>query len=203
MASGPVSPFRRERSSLVRLLLLRCCRSSSGCIVSYVPAVWHPQMLITNAGAVDYLRARHADGRTRAFNDAVADGSTAGKKNLREGVPANPIYLPAPHEVVARILHLLHHAARKSQTGNWLHESLWHSIQIIFWGFLISSLVGVPLGVLCGDLCGVVASERALHRVLPLSCRRRPSARSPSPSSASMTVRRSPSSSSALCFSRS
>jgi NitT/TauT family transport system permease protein len=35
-------------------------------------------------------------------------------------------------------------------TASWLHESLWHSIQIIFWGFLISSLIGVPLGILAG-----------------------------------------------------
>lgn len=32
----------------------------------------------------------------------------------------------------------------------WLHESLWHSCQIIFWGFLVSAVVGVPLGILCG-----------------------------------------------------
>jgi ABC-type nitrate/sulfonate/bicarbonate transport system permease component len=32
----------------------------------------------------------------------------------------------------------------------WLHESLWHSCQIIFWGFLLSAVVGVPLGILCG-----------------------------------------------------
>jgi len=31
-----------------------------------------------------------------------------------------------------------------------LHESLWHSIQIIVWGFLLSSAIGVPLGILCG-----------------------------------------------------
>ena len=34
----------------------------------------------------------------------------------------------------------------------WLHQSLWHSIQVIFWGFLLSSLIGVPLGILCGAL---------------------------------------------------
>jgi NitT/TauT family transport system permease protein len=34
----------------------------------------------------------------------------------------------------------------------WLHQSLWHSIQVIFWGFLFSSLLGVPLGILCGAL---------------------------------------------------
>ena len=65
------------------------------------------------------------------------------------GVPANPIYLPAPHEVAARFLHVVHHAAGRAGRP-WLHQSLWHSIQIIFWGFMISSVIGVPLGVLCG-----------------------------------------------------
>ena len=32
----------------------------------------------------------------------------------------------------------------------WLHESLWLSIKTIFLGFLVSSLIGVPLGILCG-----------------------------------------------------
>jgi NitT/TauT family transport system permease protein len=31
-----------------------------------------------------------------------------------------------------------------------LHESLGHSIRTIFWGFFLSSLLGVPLGILCG-----------------------------------------------------
>jgi NitT/TauT family transport system permease protein len=39
--------------------------------------------------------------------------------------------------------------------GQWLHESLWHSIQIIFWGFVASSIVGVPLGILCGTFSAV------------------------------------------------
>jgi NitT/TauT family transport system permease protein len=32
----------------------------------------------------------------------------------------------------------------------WLHQSLWHSISIIFWGFTASALIGVPVGILCG-----------------------------------------------------
>jgi len=32
-----------------------------------------------------------------------------------------------------------------------LHESLWLSIQTIFWGFVVSSAIGVPLGILCGS----------------------------------------------------
>jgi len=31
-----------------------------------------------------------------------------------------------------------------------LHESLWSSIQVIFWGFVLSSVIGVPLGILAG-----------------------------------------------------
>jgi NitT/TauT family transport system permease protein len=51
----------------------------------------------------------------------------------------------------------------------WLHQSLWHSIQIIFWGFLLeSSLVGVPLGILCGTYRRLFQAHRALHRIFPL-----------------------------------
>ena len=38
---------------------------------------------------------------------------------------------------------------------SWLHQSLWHSIQIIFWGFMLSSVIGVPLGILCGTFAAV------------------------------------------------
>ena len=39
--------------------------------------------------------------------------------------------------------------------AKWLHESLWHSITIIFWGFVASSIIGVPLGILCGTYSAV------------------------------------------------
>jgi len=38
----------------------------------------------------------------------------------------------------------------KRRSEQWLHESLWHSITIIFWGFTLSSIFGIPLGILCG-----------------------------------------------------
>ena len=54
--------------------------------------------------------ARHAHGQGR-----VRRGSGRTRRSSRrpqpEGVPANPIYLPAPHEVVARVLHRVHDAA--------------------------------------------------------------------------------------------
>ena len=83
-----------------------------------------------------------------AFEDEVADAGNDDKAPP-EGYPANPIYLPAPHEV-AMALYTAFTTPPVSQDGQWLHQSLWHSIQIIFWGFVISSAIGVPLGVLCG-----------------------------------------------------
>jgi NitT/TauT family transport system permease protein len=68
---------------------------------------------------------------------------------LPQGIPANPIYLPAPHEV-AKAFYTASTKEPEQKDLPWLHESLWHSITIIFWGFLISSLIGVPLGILSG-----------------------------------------------------
>jgi len=66
-----------------------------------------------------------------------------------QGNPANPIYLPAPHEV-AIAFYTAFTTEPKRRNEKWLHESLWDSIQVIFWGFLISSIFGVPLGILAG-----------------------------------------------------
>jgi NitT/TauT family transport system permease protein len=65
------------------------------------------------------------------------------------GRPANPIYLPAPDQV-ARAFYTAFTTRPETRDGVWLHQSLWHSIQVIFWGFVISSAAGVPLGILCG-----------------------------------------------------
>src|SRR5690606_6329617 len=65
-----------------------------------------------------------------------------------------PIYLPAPHEV-ATAFYTAFAEAPAMRSQQWLHESLWHSIQIIFWGFVLSSIVGVPIGILCGTYSAV------------------------------------------------
>jgi NitT/TauT family transport system permease protein len=67
------------------------------------------------------------------------------------GVRANPVFLPAPH-MVARALVTGFTTPPARPEEPWLHQALWHSITIIFWGFFVSSLVGVPLGILCGAL---------------------------------------------------
>lgn len=117
------------------------------CAVSYLPFVWHPLVAVTEPGGVDYFEPGM---RVEAgvFADEVKAMQEAGLA-LPQGEPANPVYLPAPHEV-AKAFYTGFTTPPEQKDAPWLHQSLWHSMQIIFWGFLISSLIGVPLGILCG-----------------------------------------------------
>jgi NitT/TauT family transport system permease protein len=117
------------------------------CLVSYVPFVWHSKVQIEAPGAVDYFQSGILVDR-EDFDQQTALMKEQGKA-VPSGKPANPIYLPAPHEV-AKALYGAFTTAPQQKGGPWLHESLWHSIQVIFWGFMISSVVGVPLGILAG-----------------------------------------------------
>jgi NitT/TauT family transport system permease protein len=117
------------------------------CIVSYVPSVWHPLVKITDPGSVDYLQVEMRMPRADFANEAGE--ALREHRAPPQGTPANPVYLPAPDEVIAAF-YTSFTMPPPTQDGEWLHQSLWHSIQIIFWGFVISSLIGVPLGVLCG-----------------------------------------------------
>ena len=121
------------------------------CVVSYVPFVWHPQVLIIDPGSADYLQPGMRMDK-RAFADAVREAEDD-RKDPPKGVASNPIYLPAPHEVAAS-LYTAFITPPATQDGPWLHQSLWHSIQVIFWGFVISSILGVPIGILCGTYAG-------------------------------------------------
>jgi NitT/TauT family transport system permease protein len=117
------------------------------CVVSYVPEIWHPLIRITDPGSSDYLQV---DMRMPKADFAAEVASAKAENRMPPaGVPANPVYLPSPGEV-AEAFYTSFTTPPATQDGAWLHESLWHSIQIIFWGFVISSLVGVPIGVLCG-----------------------------------------------------
>jgi NitT/TauT family transport system permease protein len=117
------------------------------CVISYAPTVWHPQVLISDPGSVDYLQVDMRLNRVD-FDREVADAQKA-KRAVPSGTPSNPIYLPAPDEV-AKAFFTSFTTPPQTSDGEWLHQSLWHSIQVIFWGFFISSLIGVPLGILCG-----------------------------------------------------
>lgn len=117
------------------------------CLVSYVPFIWHPKVMVDNPGGVDYFATGMLVDRAE-FSDQAHQMEQGGLAPPT-GKPANPIYLPAPHEV-ARALYTGFTTAPEQRDAPWLHQSLWHSIQVIFWGFVISSLFGVPLGILCG-----------------------------------------------------
>jgi len=137
--SWPNRLLRRAGSFAVPVLIW--------CLVSYVPGIWHSQVEITDPGSVSYLevgthleRADFARERTAALAENRAPPA---------GLAANPVYLPAPHEVL-KAFFTAFATPPATKDGPWLHQSLWHSIQVIFWGFVISSLFGVPLGILCG-----------------------------------------------------
>ncbi len=120
--------------------------------VSYTPFLWHPKMEIVDPGDVSYFKENMLVDR-EVFDKELAKVEENGKA-LPTGNRANPIYLPAPHEVAkAFVTSFTTEPQRRSE--KWLHESLWHSITVIFWGFVLSSLVGVPLGVLCGTYAAV------------------------------------------------
>ena len=121
------------------------------CAVSYVPWIWHPMVEISDPGSVSYLKPGMRMDR-KAFAREVETAEKNGAPPP-QGRPANPVYLPAPHQVAAA-LYTSFTAEPRTRDGVWLHESLWHSIQIIFWGFTLSSLIGVPLGILCGAYSG-------------------------------------------------
>ncbi len=120
--------------------------------VSYVPFLWHPKVVVIDPGDVSYFKVDMLVDR-EVFKKESLKVEAAGK-TLPTGKRANPIYLPAPHEVAkAFVTSFTTEPQRRSE--QWLHESLWHSITIIFWGFILSSLVGVPIGVLCGTYAAV------------------------------------------------
>ena len=115
--------------------------------VAYVPWIWHPQMSITDPGGVDYFEVgmlvdREVFAEENAY--AVEQGGAAAR-----GAPANPVYFRAPGEV-AQALFTAFKTPPLRRGNPWLHESVLHSMRVIFYGFFFSAIIGVPLGILCG-----------------------------------------------------
>lgn len=120
--------------------------------VSYVPFIWHPDMLISDPGDVDYFQIGMRVDKSVFAKEAEAQKAAGGA--LPVGSLCNPVYLPSPG-AVAVAFYTSFTTPPVDQNGLWLHQSLWQSIQTIFWGFVISSIIGVPLGILCGAHSGV------------------------------------------------
>jgi len=145
---GELSPRRRAGLALASFLGPLALWS----IVSYVPFVWHPMIRVVDAGDAAWFSTGELVERD-AFADENARIRGEGG-HLAAGVRANPVFLPPPHAVMrAMVTGFTTPPARPEEP--WLHQALWHSITVIFWGFAVSSLVGVPLGILCGALPSV------------------------------------------------
>ncbi|MBO1923773.1 ABC transporter permease [Thiomicrorhabdus sp. 6S3-12] len=122
------------------------------CLFSYAPFLWHPQVEITQSGGVSYFREGTLVDKEvfqKVVDKKVAENPGIDVSELPQGIPSNPVYLPAPHEV-ATAFYTAFTTPPKRSNEPWLHESLWHSIQVIAWGFFWAMLFGVPLGVLAG-----------------------------------------------------
>jgi len=141
------------RASLVAGVLAFFLPLLAWCVVSYVPFVWHPLVHVSDAGDVN-VPGEHS----YVAVDQLIELDVFEKRNQElakahakrvVGERANPVFLPAPHEV-ARAFYTAFTTPPLRRGDYWLHESLWQSCQVIFWGFLYSALLGLPLGILCG-----------------------------------------------------
>jgi len=116
-------------------------------LVSYVPFIWHSEIRITEAGEDDDYPVGQQLTPVE-FELYNRQQSAKGEKPI-QGERANPQFLPAPHEVATAFYTALASAPFFKDVP-WLHQSLWHSCRIIFWGFVLSAVIGLPLGILCG-----------------------------------------------------
>jgi len=69
-------------------------------------------------------------------------------KLIPQGRPANPVYLPAPDEVLRAGLRDFTADAPDGELT--MLQRYQRSLGIILWGFFWSCLIGIPVGILCG-----------------------------------------------------
>lgn len=69
-------------------------------------------------------------------------------KIVPQGKPANPVYLPAPHEVIRAGMRDF--SAEVPDGELTMGDRYRKSLRVIFMGFLWACAVGIPLGILCG-----------------------------------------------------
>ncbi len=135
---------RRERGLRVWSFLLPLVLWGA---ISYLPFIWHPDMLVSDAGGSFYF------GEDDRVDKAIFKQENASLleqgEALMVGKPVNPVYLPAPHRVAVALVNAFKTPPRRDGDP-WFHQSVLHSVRVVFQGFLLSSLFGIPLGILCG-----------------------------------------------------
>ncbi|MBK8804659.1 MAG: ABC transporter permease subunit [Fibrobacteres bacterium] len=139
----------RSRTRRVLWILSFLVPVLTWCAVSYVPWIWHPQVEVADAGDVTWFTPGMRIDRAGFEKANRIVEASHGK--LATGTVANPVFLPAPHQVLVA-LYTSFVTPPRLKEERWLHQELWRSIQVILWGFLLSSLVGLPLGLLCGGM---------------------------------------------------
>jgi NitT/TauT family transport system permease protein len=137
----------KPRANFTLTLLSFLLPIGAWALVSYVPWIWHPLVRVDTPGDIAWFKNGLLVERA-VFAEENAKAVAAGG-HAAAGTRANPVFLPAPHEV-ARAFWTAFHTEPQLRGDLWLHESLWQSIRTIFWGFVLSSIVGVPLGIFCG-----------------------------------------------------
>jgi NitT/TauT family transport system permease protein len=137
---GPRPVFWLTQAAFALPLLLWCA-------ISYIPFLWHPMVKITDPGDVSYFENGVQVERALFQEENAKVKETGGRP--AQGIRDNPVYLPPPH-AVAKALVTAFRTEPVRAGDPWLHESLLHSIRIILYGFLLSALFGIPLGILCG-----------------------------------------------------
>ena len=115
--------------------------------LSYLPFLWHPQVLIENPGDTYFRENDRVDKEN--FQEENRQVALDGRRKA-SGIRVNPIYLPAPHQVL-KAMYVSFKTPPRRKGEKWLYQNVWDSIEVISLGFLLSSLVGIPLGILCGS----------------------------------------------------
>jgi NitT/TauT family transport system permease protein len=141
------------RVSFVAGLLAFAIPFALWCLVSYVPFLWHPLVLVHDPGDTSlpgtYSYLAQGQLVEREVFAARNEELRRAKRKLATGERSNPIYLQSPH-AVGRALVTAFTTPPQRDGDMWLHQSLLKSCKVIFWGFVWSAIFGVPLGILCG-----------------------------------------------------
>lgn len=138
-----------KRGRIILAILSFALPLALWCAVSYIPFIYHPLIQITDAGGSMFCEPGDEIAREN-FEEESANLLAVGEVPMK-GVRVNPAYLPAPHSV-AKALVTAFRTPPKRDGDVWFYESILHSIKIVFLAFFLSSLVGLPLGILSGSI---------------------------------------------------
>ena len=70
------------------------------------------------------------------------------EKLVPQGISANPVFLPAPHEVLLKGFEDFTFTTDGDKPA--MIDRYKHSLQVVFFGFLLAAVIGTPLGIMCG-----------------------------------------------------